>query len=243
MFQEIDECTNVETSSTAQTPTLKLFGKMLSVTGSNTSSAHSAGDVAQSNLTLCTDMPGDKGDKDFGWHSKPDCLQSPVIGVCPKDLTLNAVNAYPGFMPTLIYCYPFARDNSTVEAALLPPWWPVYTNLPPKHVVHPQPQLPPGLSKQFAGNQEVQMEGSWTGSNTASISGAGLGDHNADSADSNKVKFCSNLKPRSTPSSTSEIAASGRAFVPYKRCAVASEVQHSSAPSDEGESLAVRLCL
>ncbi|WOL10711.1 hypothetical protein Cni_G19470 [Canna indica] len=244
--REINQCHDMCAPSKAQAPTLKLFGKTVVVTDSNKSSASIAVDVAQSNLTLSTDIRRHQNNEEIGLHSKAESSQSPRHALLPEELnTRHAWNACPALVPPLIYCFPFVRENSTPELTFLHrPWWTMYDSLR-FPFVHPQPQHLPQFPTPIIGDVEMQREGSWTGSNTESVSGTGLSNQNADGGDSNKVDnlvdgalSCSSLK-----TGKSLASGSGKAFVPYKRCAAESEVQHSVTQSDDGESQGIRLCL
>ncbi|XP_072957686.1 protein REVEILLE 1-like [Typha angustifolia] len=145
-------------------------------------------------------------------------------------------NPWPRSMMPL-FCYvPLHGDNFMVPTAEPVPWWAFHGSLP-YPFVHPQitskEQNPQSL--EVPDNKEIRREGSWTGSNTASISGARKVDLNADAPDSMRL----NLSDRKGSSDKSP-----RGFVPYKRCTVECEMQHSKATrmeDDEGEG--TRLCL
>ncbi|URD89473.1 MYB family transcription factor [Musa troglodytarum] len=239
---EIDQCPHVHTLDEAQIPTLKLFGKMVVVTDPNKSSAPTAGDLAQPNLISSVGIKGDQ-------EKKAECLPS-TRGVSPGDLTASAGNAYSGLVPPLLYFFPLFGHNSTEPAFLPPSWWDTRGNLPIA-LVHSPPECPQQFSTMAAGNQEMQREGSWTGSNTACISGTSPSNQNADGVGSRKEANSAENGPMpllrqqfsSVQASTSGTMGSARGFVPYKRCTVENEVQHAVADPDDGGSQAIRLCL
>lgn len=225
----IDQCSDMHTSPEAQVPALKLFGKMVVLTDLNKSSAPSNGNAAKAKLTVAVNTKECQENKAFDLNSKLEmCLQSAAHGVPPRDLTRSAWNAYPGVIPPMFYCFPLVGDDS-VEHMFLPPPWSMYGNLP-FPFVYPQLQHPQQSPMEAAGEQEMQGEGSWSGSNTASISGWGLSDQNVDGVDSKKAAKAGG-------------GSSARGFVPYRRCAIESEAQHSVTVSDDGEGQAIRLCL
>ncbi|CAD5195065.1 unnamed protein product [Musa acuminata subsp. malaccensis] len=225
----IDQCSDMHTSPEAQVPALKLFGKMVVLTDLNKSSAPSNGNAAKAKLTVAVDTKEWQENKAFDLNSKLEmCLQSAAHGVPPRDSTRSAWNAYPGVIPPMFYCFPLVGEDS-VEHMFLPPPWSMYGDLP-FPFVYPQLQHPQQSPMEAAGEQEMQGEGSWSGSNTASTSGWGLSDQNVDGVDSKKAAKAGG-------------GSSARGFVPYRRCAIESEAQHSATVSDDGEGQAIRLCL
>ncbi|RWW40019.1 hypothetical protein BHE74_00054591, partial [Ensete ventricosum] len=132
--------------------------------------------------------------------------------------------------PPMFYCFPLVGDDS-VEHMFLPPLRSMYGNLP-FPFVYPQLQQPQQSPMEAAGEQEeMQGEGSWSGSNTASISGRGPSDQNADGVGSKRAVKAGD-------------GSSGRGFVPYQRCAIESEVQdYSVTVSNDGEGQVIRLWL
>ncbi|CAL9146667.1 unnamed protein product [Musa hybrid cultivar] len=247
----IDHCPNAYTSSEAPLPTLKLFGKMVVVTDSNVSSASGAANIAKPQPTSSVDIKGLQENKALNLHSKAEMwLQRARHGVFTGDSIRSTCDAYPGQPPPLLYRFPLVGGHSVEPTFLSPPWWSIYGNLPLSYI-HLQPQYPLQFGMEAAGNEDMQREGSWTGSNTASTSGAGLTDPNAVVVNSNKAGNvaesdsipCASLKPSSIPASRRGSGDSGRGFVPYNRCAVESEVQQSVTVSEDGESQPIRLCL
>ncbi|CAL9202620.1 protein REVEILLE 1-like isoform X1 [Musa acuminata AAA Group] len=235
---EIDQCGHhAHALDEARIPTLKLFGKMVVVTDPNMSSAPpTAGDLAQPNLISSVGIEGDQ-------EKKAECLPS-TRGVSPGDLTASAGNTYSGLVPPLLYFFPLFGHDSTEPAFRPPSWWATRGNLPIP-LVHSLPECP----QQF--NQEMQREGSWTGSNTACISGTSPSNQNAAGVGSRKEANSAEkgtmplLRQQlsSVQASTSGTVGSARGFAPYKRCTVESEVQHAVADPDDGGSQAIRLCL
>ncbi|RWV85792.1 hypothetical protein GW17_00052391 [Ensete ventricosum] len=245
-----DQCPNAYTSSKAPLPTLKLFGKMVVVTDSNVSSASSAANVAQPQLTSSIDIKDLRENKALNLLSKAETwLQRPRHGVFTGDSIRSACDVYPGRTPPLFYRCPLVGGHSVKPTFLSPPWWSMNGNLPFSYI-HLQPQYPLQFGMEAAGNEDMQREGSWTGSDTASTSGAGLTDPNAVVVNSNKAENvaesdsmpCASLKPSSILASVRS-GGFGRGFVPYNRCAVESEVQQSVTASEDGESQALRLYL
>ncbi|KAJ8466485.1 hypothetical protein OPV22_029037 [Ensete ventricosum] len=160
-------------------------------------------------------------------------------------------NAYSGLVPPLVYFFPLFGHKSTETPFLPPSWWATRGNLPIALGQSP-PECPQQFSTMAAGNQEMQREGSWTGSNTACISGTSPSNQNADGVGSRKEENSAENGPMpllrqqlgSVRASTSgRTMVSARGFVPYKRCTVESEVQHAVADTDDGGSQAIRLCL
>ncbi|RWW43145.1 hypothetical protein BHE74_00051228, partial [Ensete ventricosum] len=244
---EIDQCPRVHTLDEAQIPTLKLFGKMVVVTDPKKSSA---GVLAQPNLISSVSIKGDQQKKAFDSDSRSECLPT-THGVSPGDLTESAGNAYSGLVPPLVYFFPLFGHKSTETPFLPPSWWATRGNLPIALGQSP-PECPQQFSTMAAGNQEMQREGSWTGSNTACISGTSPSNQNADGVGSRKEENSAENGPMpllrqqlgSVRASTSgRTMVSARGFVPYKRCTVESEVQHAVADTDDGGSQAIRLCL
>ncbi|RZS21954.1 hypothetical protein BHM03_00054674 [Ensete ventricosum] len=231
MFQVIDQCSDMHTSPEAQVPALKLFGKMVVLTDLNKSAAPSNGNAAKAKLTMAVDTKDCQENKAFDLNSEFEmCLQSAARGVPARDSIRSAWNAYPGVIPPMFYCFPLVGDDS-VEHMFLPPLRSMYGNLP-FPFVYPQLQQPQQSPMEAAGEQEeMQGEGSWSGSNTASISGRGPSDQNADGVGSKRAVKAGD-------------GSSGRGFVPYQRCAIESEVQdYSVTVSNDGEGQVIRLWL
>lgn len=164
-------------------------------------------------------------------------------------LELQMNQAYPGPMGPFACCLPLVGDKSIDPTFLPSPWGAMHGSYPFK-LVHPQHQYPQQLSMGNAGYQDLQRECSWTGSNAASNSGVVFNE--TEGVDSNKAKFLTesrivewsdvNLTSSSAPKSRS-VGSSGRGFVPYRRCAVESERQHSTAANDDEECQAIRFHL
>ncbi|URE41400.1 MYB family transcription factor [Musa troglodytarum] len=220
----MDQCPNAYTSSVAPLPTLKLFGTTVVETHSNVSSASSAANVTQPQLTSSVGIKGLQENKALNMHSKAEMwLQRARHGVFTGDSIGSACDVYPGRAPALFYRFPLVGGHSVEPTFLSPPWWSMYGNLPFSYI-HSQPQYPLQFGMETAGNEDMQREGSWTGSNTASTSGAGVTDPNAAVVNSNGAENvaesdsmpCAGLKPSSIPASRR----GSRGFVPYNRCAV-----------------------
>ncbi|WOL16845.1 hypothetical protein Cni_G25633 [Canna indica] len=178
ILMEIDPRPN--TSSEAQVPTFKLFGKTVEVTTSNKSCAPSDWNVAQPNLMFSCDINSHQGNKAFDLHSKAEMSssQSSTQGLAPWDISTNAWNAYPCLIPPWFYCFPVVGENSVGPMFLPLPWWTTHSNLP-FPFVHPQAQHPQQFSTADVGDQgTAQREGSCTGSSTSSINRAGLSNQN-----------------------------------------------------------------
>lgn len=166
-----------------------------------------------------------------------------------KAFELQMNPPYPDSIGPFFYCFPLVGDNSIDPAFVPSPWGAMHGSYPFK-LVHPQHQYPLQLSMGNAGYQDLQRECSWTGSNTASNSGVAFNE--TEGVDLNKAKFLTesrivewsdvNLTSSSAPKSRS-VGSSGRGFVPYRRCAVESEREHSTAANDDEECQAIRLHL
>ncbi|KAG6534325.1 uncharacterized protein LOC121985568 [Zingiber officinale] len=224
---DADQCSNVHASAEAHQSTIKLFGKMVVPNNPSRPCSSNAENMAMPKQTPPADNTGN--------HYNEACK-----------LQMN--HACPGLVP-FFYCFPLVGDNSIDPAFLSSPWGAMHGSYPFR-LVHPQHQYPLQLSMGNAGYQDLQRECSWTGSNTASNSGVVLNE--TEGVDLNKAKFLTesrivewsdvNLTSSSAPKSRS-VGSSGRGFVPYRRCAVESERQHSSAANDDEECQAIRLHL
>lgn len=240
----------------APAPNLKLFGRTVLVNDSDKPSSSSMGNMVHFVKPSPTvDFEIHHGSGDVNLHAPTELpLQSAAQGVFFEAQGQSAWNPCDGGMRPLIYSLPFVGENTTVTTFLPPPWWCFYGNLP-FLFIHQQntstTQHPPQSWTGRVDEKERQRECSWTGSNTTACE-EGIGDQNA-VVDSQKAenplkKPAPTLELKPTDCLAFGIANSGSekptsGFVPYKRCAVESEAQHSQTSNEDVEDQTIRLRL
>ncbi|XP_057971358.1 protein LATE ELONGATED HYPOCOTYL [Malania oleifera] len=160
-----------------------------------------------------------------------------------------------------VYYTPFQNESSNLKEAATAaplPWWtfcghPPFPFLPfhnPKSM-----EAYPESNHGVAEDDDVQKEGSWTGSDTGSVCDGESGHRNWDLETSHSLSYDKVKKEpapacQSKPSgkSTSEHKMSSpikcmKGFVPYKRCLAERETQSSIITGEEREEQRIRLCL
>ncbi|EHA8587261.1 protein CCA1 [Cocos nucifera] len=256
--QHTDGHVHTEEISSMEAPetNLKLFARTVLVSDSDKPSSSSTGDMVQFVKPSPTvDLEIHHGSSDVNLHAPTEL---PLQSATHEDLSEvqgRAWNPWDGGMHPLIYGLPFVGENTTVTTFLSLPWWCFCRNLPFLFIHQQNTSITKHPPQSWTGrvdDKEIQRECSWTGSNTASVGEVGIGDQNAvvDSpkADNPMKKLAPTMGPKPTDHSTFDIKNSGsdkptRGFVPYKRCAVEREVQHSQTSNEDGEDQMIRLCL
>lgn len=232
---------NMEEASSEESPApvFKLFGKTVIVTDASKPECPKQSRVVEmESHQNRTNMELDA--------SSQQLSQSVLRGANPGSAEATAWNLWPGGVPPFFYCLPLAGDNVMAPTGAPLPYWTLCGGLP-----YPLVQ-PENAAYKQQDDKEAQREGSWTGSNTAPVSGIGEGDQRADVVDSKGVENLSEeLIPASklNPSENSAFTPisgknkSSRGFVPYRRCAVESEMQLAQMAIDDAEGEKTRLCL
>ncbi|XP_008794529.2 uncharacterized protein LOC103710542 [Phoenix dactylifera] len=261
--EELGQCpdghapTEEISSIEAPAPTLKLFGRTVLVINSDKPSSSNIGNMVQFVKPSPTaDLNTHCGNNDVNLHAPTElALQKATHGVFSEAQGRSAWNPLDGGMHPLSHGLPFVGENTTETSILLLPWWSFYGNLP-FPFIHQQnisaTQHPPQSWTGRVDDKEIQRECSWTGSNTTSVCEVGVGDQNAVvdwQKEENPTKEPAptlGLKP--TDHSAFNIKNSGsdkstRGFMPCKRCAVESEMQHSQTSNEDGEDQMIRLYL
>ncbi|XP_042504643.1 protein CCA1-like [Macadamia integrifolia] len=248
-----------DTTSEAPTVSLKLFGRTVLVTDSSR--------PCSSNVEAPKSLPSDNCQENLD-SNEGNPLQTSQLNAMQTELSSEANNnpLTPwacGTLPLFYYMQLQKGGQHPVDAtsAAALPWWTPFGGVPfpflppqnPNSTHTPPDSCVEGVSE----DKDIHKEGSWTGSNTASVNDVGLGDRNGDVVDSQRRELdCDEeekepglffwLKPSETSAFSQPKASPSKCtkgFVPYKRCIA--ERDHCSAVTigEEREGQKFRLCL
>lgn len=236
-----------ETTTESSTTSLKLFGWTVLVADSHKPAVSSVSNTPQYTKELLQKEKVDLDVQKAGQTSVEETDQGSFSG----DSHNSAWNPWPCGIHPWFYDLQLQQGNSA-DAAVNFPWWPLQGNLRFHHAApyNANPKEIPSTSNK---ENMDEKEGSWSGSNTSSVSDVGVGKKNSDSVDSwhrNKEKepmAVFHLKASETSAfSSPRTTGSGncsKGFMPYKRCVAERDVQHLHITSNERPKQRIRLCL
>ncbi|XP_073001099.1 uncharacterized protein [Typha latifolia] len=233
--QDTDEHATVENESSveSQAPAIKLFGKTVVVSGLQRPTL-----LTVENTSEC--IKATTG-VDIGNHQRITNMdldapaELPVHninhGVFPAAVANSAMNPWANAMLPFVYCLQLPGDSMTVPTVTPLPWLAFYGSLPYPFIrpqtMHSEQQQQSCI--EVVHDRETQREGSWTGSNTASVAGVVILDQNSDVAESHEVENPTTMESASAlrldqSDNTGSADKPIRGFVPYRRCAVETEM-------------------
>ncbi|KAJ4974595.1 hypothetical protein NE237_007769 [Protea cynaroides] len=254
-----ETCTKEDTTLEATTVSLKLFGRTVLVTDSHR--------PCSSNVETRKSFPSESCCQENLDSSEGKPLQTPQLNAVQTELSLET-NKNPwiswacGNQP-LFHDMQLQKESQhpvEVATAAALPWWALYGGVP-SPFLPPQNQnssrTPDYCMEGISEDKDIQKEGSWTGSNSASVNDIGLGDKNGDAVDSESTEFnCYmeekepglffRLKPSETSAFSQPKASTSqfkKGFVPYKRCIAERDPCSAGTIGEEREGQKIRLCL
>ncbi|XP_043695923.1 protein REVEILLE 1-like [Telopea speciosissima] len=245
------ESTKEDTTSEAPTVCLKLFGRTVLVSDSR--------GPCSSNVETRKSLPSENCQENLDSNEgKP--LQTSQLNAMQTELSLEEENKNP-WTPWASGTLPLFYPVDAAPAAAVLPCWALYGGVPfpflppqnPNSTHTPPDSCVEGISE----DKDIHKEGSWTGSNTASVNDVGLGDRNGDVVDSQSRELdCDKeekepglffrLRPSETSAFSQPKASPSKCtkgFVPYKRCIAERDPCSAVTIGEEREGQKIRLCL
>ncbi|XP_043715705.1 protein REVEILLE 1 [Telopea speciosissima] len=245
-------CAKEDSTSEAPTMSLKLFGITVLVTDS-----HKPG---SSNVETRKSLPSENCQENLDSNEEKP-VQTSQLNAMQTELSLetNKNLRIPwacGTLPVFYHMQLQKESLHPVEAASAAalPRWSSYGDLPFPFLLLQNPNsihTPPHTCLEGdSEDKNIHKEGSWTGSNTASVNDVGLGDRNGDVVDSQsrekELGMFFRLKPSETsafPEPKGSPSKCTKGFVPFKRCIAERDAHSAISIGEEREGQKIRLCL
>lgn len=247
-------CNKEDPPIEAHTRSLKLFGRTVLVTD-NQKPSSSVSNIPQCRKSLShADIDSNQEKLDVQKSTQASLVNTAEINFSGNSYN-KMCNPWHYGVPHWFYGLQLHQGNSNSPGATVSlPWWVSYGNVKFPHSHSSNLNLKEAPSDSSLGisvDKGTNKEGSWTGSNSASVSEMGEGEKKNEAVDSLRddkeqtAVFQLKASENSAFSSPRVMGCGnrGKGFMPYKRCVAERDIQYSNVDDSERPEQRIRLCL